>query len=73
MSDKLRERPFASEERNALYNAIIECGNDYARELGKEPGDNSCYDFLEDTARASLTDALVSKLHELGYLIVKKT
>ena len=62
-----------SEQYNAVYNAIIECGIDDAKNSWVKDidPDNACYDWLERIAKTSLTAELVNKLNELGFNIIK--
>ena len=60
-----------SEQYNAIYNAIIECGNDNAEMLGEPKDDNACYVWLDKIPKTSLTVELVDKLNELGFEIIK--
>ena len=65
-----------SDQYNAIFNAILECGQDYMNE-NHEPkdiqdaGDNACYDWIDNTPKTSLTVELVDKLNEMGFKIVK--
>lgn len=53
---------------NAIYNAILQCGYDHEK---SNKDDNSCYGWMEETPKTSLTVDLVDKLNELGFKIIK--
>lgn len=54
-----------SEGYNALYQAILDCGEEDSRKEGH-------YGFLENTPITSLTSEIVDKLRENGFDIVAK-
>lgn len=62
---------FVDSEHNAIYSALIECGMDDAIERKVEPHENSVYLWLEEAPKTSITVALVSMLHRLGFSIVR--
>ena len=59
-----------SEQYNAVYNAILECGYDHSG-LSEADENRAVYDWLEDYGKTSITAELVNKLNELGYTIIK--
>jgi len=62
-----------SEQYNAIYNAIIECGNDDTKNKGINIDEEyACYDWLKEIPKTSLSVELVDKLNELGFKIIKK-
>lgn len=70
------KKPFGgekSEQYNAVYNAIIECGKDHTLMKGEEIIEEQyeCYRWLEEVPKTSLTAELVNKLNELGFEIIK--
>jgi hypothetical protein len=54
-----------SEGYNALYQAILDCGEQDYRKEGH-------YGFLENTPITSLTSEIVDKLRENGFEIMKR-
>ena len=66
---------FNDVERDVLYEALRQCGSDFARKSG---GDEMAEDIvlvtelLENAQRFELVDMVVNKLSELGYKISEK-
>ena len=59
-----------SEQQNAVYNAILECGYDH--EGNRDDENLAVYNWLESCGKTSITVELVNKLIELGFKIVKE-
>lgn len=64
-----------SDQYNAIFSAIIECGKEYLKDNYQakdvqEDGNNACYDWIDNTPKSTLTIELVDKLNEMGFKIV---
>ena len=61
---------FGDVEKDVLYNALVECGADFASKNGRDPKEEdvvlSTY-FLENLSGPSVVEILVDKLHQMGY------
>jgi hypothetical protein len=59
------------QQKDALRNAIIQCGIDYVkREYPyRDPDSYSCYVWMENTTKTDQASQLVNKLNEMGFEI----
>lgn len=64
---------FPTDDYNAVYSAIIECGIDDAIERKSEPDDRSCYFWMEHTPIYTMTAHLVAMLKKLGFEVRRTT
>jgi len=67
---------FDDVEKDVLNEVIISCGEDFAKENGKDEREEDIvlvYDFLQSVSRYELIDKVINKIREKGYEITKRS